>query len=166
MRGEIDLKPKISRTKLRLLIEALSEEDDNGCWIWVSALNKDGYAILGLSLLGLPTPIASRLSWLAFNEGEFLGFLDYVCHRCDVPACVNPVHLFRGSPADNARDAVAKGRHYREGSKGGSSFPSGAHFGRGGRCKLTPEQVTELRALKNEGYKVQALSEKFGISVS
>jgi hypothetical protein len=35
----------------------------------------------------------------------------HVLHRCDVPACCNIDHLFLGTPADNLRDQIAKGRH-------------------------------------------------------
>jgi hypothetical protein len=33
-----------------------------------------------------------------------------VCHRCDVPKCVAHDHLFWGTPRDNNRDCVLKGR--------------------------------------------------------
>lgn len=32
------------------------------------------------------------------------------CHSCDIPACINPEHIFDGTQSQNMKDAVKKGR--------------------------------------------------------
>ena len=51
---------------------------------------------------------AHRVAWILANGPIPDGML--VCHKCDVPECVNPDHLFIGTHKDNARDCASKGR--------------------------------------------------------
>jgi HNH endonuclease len=76
-----------------------------------------------------------RVAWELARGPVPEGF--FVCHVCDIPACVNPDHLFLGTNADNMRNCAAKGRTAR-GQK------SGMH-------KLTEDQVREIRQRYSEG---------------
>ncbi len=57
----------------------------------------------------------------------------HVLHRCDNPRCINPVHLFLGTQADNNADKDAKGRHR---APKGEDHP---------RAILTDEGVRDIR---------------------
>lgn len=59
-------------------------------------------------LPGTKSISAHRYSWELTN-GPIVDD-SYVLHKCDVKQCVNPSHLFLGTPYDNAVDMVHKGR--------------------------------------------------------
>jgi hypothetical protein len=73
----------------------------------------------------------------------------FVCHRCDNPRCVRPEHLFLGTPLDNTRDCVAKGRI--------------ARGERSGRARLSAAQVYEIRSRHLRGEPLRALGRAFGV---
>jgi len=80
---------------------------------------------------------AHRVAWeLAYGripEGLI------VCHKCDVPACVEPSHLFLGGHKENMLDKEAKGR---------GVHPRGAASA---QAVLTEEDVVGIRAAYASG---------------
>lgn len=77
----------------------------SGCWLWVGCTNSSGY---GTICVDRKMVNAHRFSWAMHNGPIAPGA--HVLHRCDVPSCVNPDHLFLGDRQANFKDARAKGR--------------------------------------------------------
>lgn len=74
------------------------------CWLWTAATIR-GY---GQIAIDRRPHYAHRVSWELVN-GPIPDGLECL-HRCDVPLCVRPDHLFLGSQQDNLADARQKGR--------------------------------------------------------
>lgn len=119
-------------------------KEQNGCWRWVGTLDAAGY---GLLCVRDKMVRATRLSLLLHGVEVPAG--QFACHHCDNPKCVNPDHLFAGTPKDNTHDALTKNRMLK-GEKNG-------------RAKLVEADVLAIRARHSVGATVKELAAEFGV---
>ena len=122
-----------------------SAPDERGCTLWTASKFSNGYGLLrwnGLSRL------AHKAAWELVNGPVPSGL--HVCHSCDTPACVNVVHLWLGTQAQNVADMDAKGRGNRPVFKGVENTQS----------ILTDDAVREIFTSKASH---AALGRKFGV---
>jgi hypothetical protein len=143
--------------------------DEKGCWIWNGATYPAGYGVISIKRKGVG---AHRVSWM-IHFGDIPSGTGYhgtcVCHHCDVPACVNPSHLFLGTNGDNHRDKEVKrrGNHATGERNGRATHPEKIRYGQSHpKAKLTNEDVLEIRKLFNPKKFTHAmLAARFGVSV-
>ena len=123
------------------------------CWEWKGAASKDGYGQFSVgNFIKRSSARSNRVSW-TINFGEIPNGL-FICHKCDNRSCVNPSHLFLGTPKDNMVDMARKGR-------------TGVSLGeKHGISKLKEEQVLEIRKMLENRLTQREISEKFGVSQS
>jgi len=118
-----------------------SKPDASGCLLWTRAVNSRGYGQLGVLKRSMST---HRLAWLIANRALPAAML--ACHRCDVPRCINPEHLFLGTHADNSADKVAKGRHLAGALAAGAKLSDAAVERIRARCAAGESRASVARA--------------------
>jgi hypothetical protein len=122
----------------------VNRSHDAACWLFTGKSLRPSehphFAVDGGKRIG-----AHKYSWLLHRGPIPVGAV--VCHHCDVPACVNPAHLFLGSQWLNVRDSRLKGH-------------------RRGVQKLTESQVFEIRASAKVGTAFDLIADAHSISVS
>lgn len=122
----------------------------DGCWLYDGAANRQGRGQVYSPRAGSRsrTVQAPRFVW-ELTHGPIPPGL-FVLHRCDVPACVRPSHLYLGDQHDNMRDMRARGRHAPPRSES--------------HAKLVAGQVREIRRLAERGLPHGLIAARFGVS--
>jgi hypothetical protein len=149
-------KPKKNRPsfheKARFLTEAANCTNESKCieWPWSKHKSPKNY--------GRWNGMASHTHRLALEVklGRRLSRAEQAQHTCDNPPCCNGAHLKAGTPLENSRDALNRGR-----LKIPKPFPSGSEHP---DAKLTGEMVRQIRALyKRSKRNGVQLAERFGV---
>jgi predicted XRE-type DNA-binding protein len=117
------------------------------CREWQGPRDRKGY---GLTTWRGRSAHTHRLAWELTYGPVPPGMC--VLHRCDNPPCCEPTHLFLGTRADNAADAMTKGRHTR-----GEMV---------GTAKLTTAKVFAVRSFVRAGYPQMEVANLFGCNTS
>lgn len=126
-------------------------ERDGPCLVWRHGLRSKTGRYGAVTYHGVRWT-AHRLAWVLARGPIPAGLV--VCHTCDRKMCIEPLHLFLGTNEDNTRDHVLKGRSWMNG-RSGQDNPA---------AKVTPTQVSEIRALAAQGISRRTIGRTFGLS--
>lgn len=123
--------------------------EKTGCWEWIKTMHsKNGYGSIGVGTSN--SEKAHKISYI-LHKGEIpIGLC--VCHTCDNPKCVNPNHLWLGTPKDNSDDKFKKNRFVS--CKGESN----------GGCKITEEIAKKIKEMLLIGKTSMEISRFFNIN--
>ena len=141
--------PKLHLTQInRFWTHVDRSAGPEACWLWTGFIRENGYGIIGIKGKEYK---AHRVSY--FIEHGRIDNDRLVLHHCDVRSCVNPAHLFLGTPKDNSQDAVKKGRNTR------------LYGEDNGKAKLTRAAVLKIRRMCRSGQMYQkTVARLFGVS--
>ncbi len=127
--------------KVAFINKVIKSKDKNGCWIFPT--NR----IYGSVKINKKTISAHRYSYEIHKDKIPEGLS--VLHKCDVPRCVNPKHLFLGTYKDNRQDMLKKNR---------GNFCKGSEH----RCaRLTEKDASIIKRCLLKGLSTPEITRKY-----
>ena len=144
---------ELPESKISYFWSRVSKKSDSECWQWTGEHTSLGYGRVSIG------SAKTRRRIVATRVSYFLHYgIDpkekFVCHKCDNPPCVNPLHLFLGTSKQNMQDAKRKNRTLK-----GARHPRP-------NAVISPEIVREIRSRKAQGEHVDKIADRFNVSVS
>lgn len=125
----------------------------HGCWIWGGAKGSSrGYGRFKIKGK-LYSPHVLVYDWLVGDRVE----PEWVLHKCDNGACVNPEHLFKGDRKINMQDCVGKGRHAWQ------IYPSPIVGDKSPNHKITEIEIKEIWEMKFAGMTESQIAKEFSV---
>lgn len=152
------LRKRMTPDQLAFFESRIFYEPNSGCWLWGGAMRRR-YGDLKFSGT---RQLVHRASFEHFNGPIQPG--TFVCHRCDVPICVNPNHLWLGTAAENNADRDAKSRQ-AVGAKITCNRDT-ARGSRNGKAKIAEGDILEILRRTANGESRASIARSLGVSPS
>ncbi len=139
----------VLRSRARFWTKVNITTNPDECWEWMYPFTSD-YPRYNLikGRNNYHSGDAHRIAWILTHGYP----KQWVLHKCNNPACVNPNHLYEGTPADNVRDRELAGN-------GPSVNPKA-------KRRLTAAQVLTVKEMLAMGIKQREIATHFNIGVS
>lgn len=110
----VNVKNRWTQITLEEKLNKYKKINEKGCWIWIGSSMYDGRGQIRIENKLYLVPRLILHLYKKFNLEDKL----HVLHKCNIPACFNPDHLYVGDDSDNIQDRYKRyGRvtHCRQG---------------------------------------------------
>jgi HNH endonuclease len=134
--------------KAKLLANIRKEDGplEDQCWVWTGT-RRSNYGVVWWQY---QSEGVHRVAYRAFVGDIPPGM--WVLHHCDKPLCINPSHIYLGTPQDNSNDMVERGRNLT-----GEIHPFAV---------LDDQDVVEVLRMLQEGKSQVKIAEQFWVRPS
>jgi hypothetical protein len=138
-------RPKLNKT-VKQKLSSLTLVKLEGCWEYIGGKDKDGYGMFW-NHIEYKRVRAHHQSYLIYKGAIPKG--KWVLHTCDNPSCINPAHLFLGTPLENVQDMQMKGR----------KAPTYGEFS--GNHRFTEKDILNMFDMKSKGFSQTDIADKY-----